>query len=80
MKDYRHRINVMIAWIETEYPEYYKKGTAQVTAQQKGDLSLHFFDHERDFIYSGMNVEVVKAFLSIHKTKANRKHCSQVNI
>jgi hypothetical protein len=27
-----------------------------------------------------MNVEVVKAFLSVHKTKANGKHCSQVNI
>jgi hypothetical protein len=80
MKDYRQRITFMIAWIATEYPEYYEKGIIQVTAQQKGDPSVHFFDYERDFIYSGMNVEVIKAFLSVHKTKANGKHCSQVNL
>jgi hypothetical protein len=51
-----------------------------IKREQKGDLSLHFFDHERDFIYSGVNVEVVKAFLSVHKTKANGKNLCQVNI
>jgi hypothetical protein len=80
MKDYRRRIKFMIAWIETEYSEYYEQGTIQITAQQKGDPSLHFFHHERDFKYSGMNVEVVKAFLSVHKTKENGKHCSQVHL
>jgi hypothetical protein len=80
MKDYRRRIKFMIAWIATEYPEYYERGTVQVTVQQKGDPSVHFFDCERDFIFSGMNVEVIKAFLSVHKTKANGKHCSQVNL
>jgi len=40
----------MIEWTETEYHEYYKKGTVRVTAQQKGDPSMHFFDHERDFL------------------------------
>ena len=80
MKDYRRRIKVMIAWIEAEYSEYYEKGTVQVTTQQKEDPSLHFFDHERDFQYSGINVEVIKAFLSVHKTKVNGKHCSQVHL
>jgi hypothetical protein len=73
----------MIAWIEAEYAKYYEKGTVQVTAQQKGDpstLCIYFLDHKRDFKYSGMNVKVVKAFLSVHKTKENGKHCSQVNL
>ena len=70
----------MIAWIEAEYPEYYKTGTVEVTAQQKADPSLHFFNHVRDFQYSGMNIEVIKAFVSVHKIKDNGKHCSQVNL
>jgi hypothetical protein len=80
MQEYRRRNAKVIEWIKSEYPDYYLLGTTPVTEEQAADPRLHFFGRKRDFVYTGLNVEVIKAFMSVHKTKENGKHCSQVNI
>jgi hypothetical protein len=80
MQEYRRRNAKIIEWIQREYLAYYLLGTISVTEEQAADPRLHFFGRDRDFVYTGLNVEVIKAFMSVHKTKANGKHCSQVNI
>jgi hypothetical protein len=36
MKDYWQRIKFMIAWIETEYAEYYEMGTVKSLHSKRG--------------------------------------------
>jgi hypothetical protein len=42
MKNYQRRINVMIAWIKTKYPENYKKGNSSSYCAAKGGSQFAF--------------------------------------
>jgi hypothetical protein len=72
MKDYRNRIKRMIEWIGENYAEdYYPVGVVEVTDEQQADPRRHYYGKNLDLKYSGLNVEIIKAFLSIIKKKDN---------
>ena len=69
-KDYRGRIKEMIEWIRVNYRRYYSTGTKLLTAEEKADKVLFHHNNDRDLVYSGLNVEIIKAFLSVKKVRA----------
>ena len=58
----------MIAWIKQNYPEYHRVGIIALSEEQKAD-KRRFHTQEEDFKYKGLNVNIVKAFMSGHKFK-----------
>ena len=81
MKDYRNRIKRMIVWIGENYADdYYPVGVVDVTDEQQADPRRHYYGKTHDLKYSGLNVEIIKAFLSTVKKKENGQFCSFTNI
>ena len=66
-KDYLNQIRQIYEYLEDEYPEYYEAGTKVLTDEEKADQRMFHHRNERDLIYSGLNVKMVKAFLSTKK-------------
>ena len=60
-QNYRNRIKHMIQFLANEYPDYYESGTRPLTEEEKNDRSF--------FVYAGLNVQVIKAFLAQKKKK-----------
>ena len=68
MKDHNNRLKKMILWIKDEYPTYYTDGIVALTDEQKiNKAQYHTTTH--DFIYTGLNVSIIKAFMSGNKYK-----------
>ena len=71
----------MIQFLANEYPDYYESGTRPLTEEEKNDRSLfHHHKNEWDLVCSGLNMQVIKAFLAQKKKKAGGKTCSHVNL
>ena len=68
-KEYRNRIGRVCKWTETGYPEYYELGTRILDEDEKKDIVKFHHTNDRDLIYSGINVQVIKAYLSEKKKK-----------
>ena len=77
---YRNRIEHTIEFLANEYPDYHESGTRPLTEEEKNDRSLFHHKNERDLVYAGLNVQVIKAFLAQKKKKAGGKTCSHVNL
>ena len=54
VQDHNRRLIEMIKWVQEEYPDYYENGVIELTEEQKED----------NFIYTNINVNIMKAFLS----------------
>jgi hypothetical protein len=76
-REHRNRLMRMIGWIEDKYPEYVDEGgIINITVEQHADPC--FFQHKciKDFVYSGINTPIIKAFLASQKIKGNGKMAS----
>eukprot|EP00581_Thalassiosira_minuscula_P014100 CAMPEP_0183720094 /NCGR_PEP_ID=MMETSP0737-20130205/12806_1 /TAXON_ID=385413 /ORGANISM="Thalassiosira miniscula, Strain CCMP1093" /LENGTH=674 /DNA_ID=CAMNT_0025949905 /DNA_START=270 /DNA_END=2291 /DNA_ORIENTATION=+ len=69
MQEYRNRIAQIYKWWELHYEEYYENGTRPLSKKEKDDEEKFHHNNTRDIIYSGLNVRMVKAFLSSKKKK-----------
>ena len=68
-KDYRNRINEIIKFILEHYPEYFQVGTVVLSAEDKADKKQFHWKNDRDLVYSGLNWQIIKAFLARKKAK-----------
>ena len=68
IKDFCNRLKRMTSWMKNSYPAYYNVGVVQLSDEQKAD-KRRYHTQEEDFRYSGLNVQMVKAFMSANKFK-----------
>ena len=68
-REYRNRISRIYTWWMEHYPDYFEHGTRLVPAEEKTDTVKFHHRNDRDIIYSGLNVAMMKAFLSSKKKK-----------
>ncbi|KAL7523497.1 hypothetical protein ACHAWF_002320 [Thalassiosira exigua] len=68
-KEYRNRIRHIIDFWMENYPDYFESGTRVLTEEEKNDTVKFHHKNNRDIIYSGLNVTLVKSFVSVKKTK-----------
>ena len=67
-QDHRRRLNHFITFLQEEYPEYYRIGTRELSSEEINDEMNFYFPSQRnwtgrDLIYSGINFQIVLAFL-----------------
>ena len=68
-REYRNRIkHVCRFWMEM-YPAYFEVGTRLLSESDKQDRTLFHHNNDRDIIYQGIDVTLVKAFLVVKKKK-----------
>jgi hypothetical protein len=72
IKDHNRRLHEMIFWTKREYPEYCEEGVIELTEDQRGDVK-RYYKSTHDFVYSTINSDITKAFLSSKKYHPNRK-------
>jgi len=68
-KEYRNRIRHIYRWWMESYPEYYEIGTVLLSEEEKQDTVAFHHTNDRDLVYAGLNVAMVKSFLSVKKKK-----------
>ncbi|KAL9181723.1 hypothetical protein ACHAXT_012066 [Thalassiosira profunda] len=64
-RDYRNRIKEIL-------PGYFEVGTKVLTVEEKADNVVFHWKNDHDLIYSGINVDMIKAFLGEKKVKLER--------
>lgn len=70
-REYRNRIKRIYEWLQgsADYPDYFEQGVRVLTAEEKADEVQFHHKNDHDLIYTGLNVKVIKAFLSEKKKK-----------
>merc|ERR1719253_1914710 len=70
-REYRNRIRRIYTWLmnSADYTSYFKQRTRVVSQADKEDPVKFHHTNERDLKYNGLNVTVIKAFLSEVKKK-----------
>ena len=66
IQSHNNRIGDIIKWIEDNYPDYYEIGVVELTTDQL-EQGSRYHTSTHDLIYNGINVKVIKAFLSAKK-------------
>jgi hypothetical protein len=68
MRQHRNCIKSIIAWIDANYPEYWKAGGIHVlTKTQLNDHAVHHFKNTDHLEYERLNVSIILAFFADHK-------------
>ena len=67
--DYRNRIAKTISWVEDSYPTYFEDGTREVSEEELQDPRSFHHKNKRDLHYTGLNVNILQAFLGANKFK-----------
>jgi hypothetical protein len=78
--DMRNRLSHIYTFWQDNYPEYYGVGVRPVTDEDRQLPGRFYHNNTHDLVYSGLNVQMVKAFLASKTTKENGKTSSHVNI
>ena len=68
-REYRNRIARIYNWMEKKYPTYFENGTRILGEGEMKDTVKFHHNNKRDLKYSGMNVAIIKAYLSEKKKK-----------
>ena len=68
-REYRNRIKRIIKWIKRKYPTYYEEGIRILDDEEKKDIVPFHHTNTHDLVYAGLNVKVIKAYLSEKKKK-----------
>ena len=76
-RNYRNRLKNLYTFWQEKYPQYYAVGVRALTEEELGDEDMFWWKNKHDLIYTGLNVQFVKAFLAHKKKKENGKTCSQ---
>lgn len=63
-RNYRNRIARYIQHLKDHFPEYYRIGVRELTAEEVADRTRYHFDKTEDLIYTGLNVQFLIYFLS----------------
>ena len=65
-REYRNRLKRIISYWDRNhvYHSYHEVGTRLLRSEEKDDQVKFHWKNERDIIYSGLNVSMVKAYLS----------------
>ena len=67
--EYRNRIAKIINWVKYLYPTYFEDGTREVSEEELQDPRSFHHKNKRDLHYTGLNVNVLQAFLGANKFK-----------
>jgi hypothetical protein len=78
--DMRNRLKHIYTFWQANYPEYYRLGVRPVTDADRQSHGRFYHTNTHDFVYSGLNVQMVKAFLATKTTKENGRTSSHVHI
>ena len=79
-RDYRNRLKNLYTFWQEKYPQYYAVGVRELTEEELGNEDMFWWKNKHDLIYTGLNVQFVKAFLAPKKKKENGKTCSHVQL
>ena len=65
-REYRNRIKRIIKWIKRKYPTYYEEGIRIriLDDEEKKDIVKFHHTNTHDLVYAGLNVKVIKAYLT----------------
>jgi hypothetical protein len=81
MRDYRNRIQSLCEWMQKEFPDYVELGgVVPITNEQKSDRVCFAYKSTLDLRYDGLNVRIIKTFMSKRKYKADGKIYSHGHI
>jgi hypothetical protein len=81
MQGYRRRIERICEFFIGHYPEYAVSGVRLLTDDDKIEgPNQHHYNNTYDLVYQGINLNLVKAFLSEAKKKENGKFSSHEHI
>jgi hypothetical protein len=69
VRTHNRNITKIIEWIKTSYPDAYESMTRPLTTEEMNDQLL-YYKGKRDFIYSNLNSDIIKAFIASSKVKA----------
>jgi hypothetical protein len=79
-RNYRNRIKEMYIFFSLFYKDYYSVGVQKLSKAERVDEDFFYYKNTHDLIYTGINVQMVKAFLANKKLKANGKTSSHVQL
>jgi len=68
-REYRNRIKHIYRWWMETYPAYFEVGTRTLSEAEKEDQEAFHHTNDRDIVYEGLDVTLVKAFLVVKKKK-----------
>ena len=68
-REYRNRIKHIYRWWMETYPQYFEVGTRVLSEDERKDQEAFHHRNDRDIIYQGLDVTLVKAFLVVKKKK-----------
>ena len=68
-KNYRNQNRHIYTWWNENYPNYFEHGTRVLSEAERNDRVAFHHTNGRDLVYSGLNVNMVKAFLVSKKKK-----------
>lgn len=69
VKTYNGRINSMIEWVREFYPDKATIMTRELTDSEKAQ-GLTYYKATHDFVYSSIDITIIKAFISTNKIKS----------
>ncbi len=79
-RNYRNRIKEMYVFFSLNYKDYYDVGVQKLSEEDRVSPDLFHYKNTHDLIYTGINVQMVKAFLAHKKQKANGNTSSHVQL
>ena len=80
--DYCNRIQAFIGWVKENYPDYYTEGVVDLEPCQIID-NVNFGSkgqQKQDLVYRRLNVDLLKAYISSKRFKANGMEYSFVHV
>ena len=81
MKEHQNRIKMIYEWFQINYPDYFEVGVLRLSGEEQAEGSRsHHFKNLCDLWYTGINLDLLKAFITFIKKKGNGNHCSFVHI
>lgn len=81
MRDYRNRIQKVCNFIRSKYRSYVSVGgVVKLSRQLKSNPVFFAWKSKDDLKYTGLNINIIKAFLGQIKIKENGNTCSHVHV
>ena len=84
VQDYNSRLNRLIIWIRTNYPDKVSLFIRPITDEEMQN-SCEYYKTTEDLIYNKLNIDMVKTFISSQKVKTTNAdgsitYCSYENL
>ena len=73
LRDHRNRTKHVHEFLEENCNECFAAGAREITKEELCDPSKHWHKNKRDLVCKGLNIKVLKAFLSAKAVKENGK-------